>query len=288
MTLVAYCVGALLTINRSATANVPSFIFGYAALFSLEIAAVFANELGDTRTDFANKNFGPFTGGSRVLADGDLTASQVRAGVRYTIAAGVVFAAVAVACSDKPLALGSLSLAGLILGIGYTSSPLRLVYRTMGEFNVALTHSFLMVFAGAASQGGALPLRAATLVSVPLFLAVFSAITLAGIPDYDADQIAAKRTIAVAFGIRRSAAVAKSAAVLSACTASVLMWLGAYPIASPALLIGIWLHCFLCVRAIERRAYECARIDSVLAMALSFILWFCVPQLIALLSGNGL
>jgi 1,4-dihydroxy-2-naphthoate octaprenyltransferase len=158
----------------------------------------------------------------------------------------------------------------------------------MGEFNVALTHSFLMVFAGAASQGGALPLRAATLVSVPLFLAVFSAITLAGIPDYDADQIAAKRTIAVAFGIRRSAAVAKSAAVLSACTASVLMWLGAYPIASPALLIGIWLHCFLCVRAIERRAYECARIDSVLAMALSFILWFCVPQLIALLSGNGL
>ena len=288
MTLVAYCVGALLTMSGNGSTNAACFAFGYATLFSLEIAAVFTNELGDTRTDLANKNFGPFTGGSRVLPDGDLTVSQVRAGVRYTLAAGVMLAAIAVACSDKPVMMASLCLAGLILGIGYTWSPLRLVYRTMGELNVALTHSFLMVFAGAASQPGGLPVKAATLVSVPLFLAVFSAITLAGIPDHDADEIAAKRTIAVAFGIRRSAAVAMIIAVLSACTATVLMWVGAYPIASPALLIGVWLHCFLCVRAIERRAHECARIDSVLAMALSFILWFCVPQLIALLSRNGL
>lgn len=119
-------------------------------------------------------------------------------------------------------------------------------------------------------------------------LAVFSAITLAGIPDRDADQIASKRTIAVKFGIRSSAAVAVTASVLSACTATLLMWLGAYPIASPAFLVGVWLHCFLCVRAIELHAYECTRIDSVLATALSFILWFCVPQLISLLSENRL
>jgi 1,4-dihydroxy-2-naphthoate polyprenyltransferase len=287
MTLLAYGVGALLATSQNGRTNVLSLVFGYTALFLLEVAAVFANEAGDTTTDLANKNFGPFTGGSRVLAHGELTISQVWAGVRYTVALGMLASAAAVGCSDKPLAMASLCLAGLILGIGYTLAPLRLVYRTMGEFNVALTHSFLMVFAGAISQPGAVPVKAAALVSAPLFLAVFSAITLAGIPDHDADQIAAKRTIAVAFGIRRSASIAMVASVLSACTVSVLMWMGAYPVASPALLVGVWLHCFLCVRAIERRAYGCARIDSVLAMALSFILWFCVPQLIALLSRNG-
>jgi hypothetical protein len=53
-------------------------------------------------------------------------------------------------------------------------------------------------------------------------------------------------------------------------------------------IVGVWLHCALCVRAISRRAYQCSRIDSALALALSFILWFCLPPLIALLSSNGL
>jgi len=148
MTLVAFLVGALLTVSRNSGTNMVTFALGYAALFLLEVAAVFANEIGDRNTDLANQNFGPFTGGSRVLANRELTVSQLATGVRYTALAGTGLGAVAAAMSDKPWALGGLFGAALILGIGYTLSPLRLVYRTWGELNVALTHSFLMVFAG--------------------------------------------------------------------------------------------------------------------------------------------
>jgi 1,4-dihydroxy-2-naphthoate polyprenyltransferase len=288
MTLVAFLVGALLTVNRNSNTSVAAFIFGYAALFLLEVASVFANEIGDRNTDLINRNFGPFTGGSRVLANEELTVSQLSAGVRYTAMAGAGFGVAAAAVSDKPFALGSLFCAALILGIGYTLSPLRLVYRTLGEMNVAFTHSFLMVFAGALSQPGPLPSRLALLVSTPLFLAVFSAITLAGIPDHDADQSADKRTIAVKFGVRTSATIAIVTALLAACMATVFIWEGVYPAVTRMVIVGVWLHCALCVRAISRRAYQCSRIDSALALALSFILWFCLPPLIALLSSNGL
>jgi 1,4-dihydroxy-2-naphthoate octaprenyltransferase len=288
MTLVAFFMGALLTVNQNSGTNAVTFALGYAALFLLEVAAVFANEIGDRDTDLVNQNFGPFTGGSRVLANRDLTLSQLATAVRYTAVTGTGLGVVAAAMSDKPMALGGLFGAALILGIGYTLSPLRLVYRTWGEMNVAFTHSFLMVFAGALSQPGPLPSRLALLVSVPLFLAVFSAITLAGIPDYDADRSADKRTIAVRFGVRASATIAILAALVAACIATVLAWQGAYPAMTRVVIIGLWLHCALCVRAISDRAYQASRIDSVLALALSFILWFCVPPLIALLSSHFL
>jgi 1,4-dihydroxy-2-naphthoate octaprenyltransferase len=95
MTLLAFAVGALSAAHGSDT-NLGCFALTYAALFSIEVASVFANEIGDRGTDQANRNFGPFTGGSRVLVNADLSLRQMKTGMVWSAAIGACFAAAAV------------------------------------------------------------------------------------------------------------------------------------------------------------------------------------------------
>src|SRR5690606_10320355 len=63
MTWVAYALGAVVAGGGQALGT-RLFWIGYAALFLLEAATVFVNEIVDYRSDRRNVNHGPFTGGS--------------------------------------------------------------------------------------------------------------------------------------------------------------------------------------------------------------------------------
>lgn len=94
------------------------------------------------------------------------------------------------------------------LNIGVVLPPLRLCYRGLGEINVAATHSIVVLLCGSVFQGGAWHTPALWLLALPMFLAVFAAIMLAGIPDLKADRSAGKRTLAVRLGPARAKALA--------------------------------------------------------------------------------
>jgi 1,4-dihydroxy-2-naphthoate polyprenyltransferase len=283
MTLIAFSLGALLMAGRNDVLKQTPFWFSYLTLFLIEIAAVFANEVVDLESDQRNRNFSLFTGGSRVLVDGGLTKTQVARGAWTVILFAACTGVVAIGSTAKPMQLTLLFLIALVLGVGYTVPPLRLVYRTLGEINVALTHSFLMVLAGAFSQPGTTPWELLLFLSTPMFLAVLGAITLAGIPDRDADAAVSKHTLAVAFGIGGSGAVAALACFLAAVCMTVFASGNNYPAIAPIVIAGAWCHCALILYLIATRVRCCQRITSVLALALSFILWSCVPQLATLL-----
>jgi 1,4-dihydroxy-2-naphthoate octaprenyltransferase len=286
MTWLAYLLGALLASIGGALDHA-AFWWGLAALFFLEAATVFSNDLLDLPSDRINVNFGPFTGGSRVLVDGTLSVSQVKRAIGAALLLTLFCAGGILATTVAPTTTGALLLVMAALALGYTVPPLALSHRGLGEVDVGLTHATGAILCGFVFQGGALGDPAPWLLSVPLALAVLPSIILAGVPDRDADRAIGKGTLAVRLGVRGAYLLAGSVAVLASAAALILIW--ATPVGG--LLAGIEylapLHAMLLLILLARhapRADDVARIDGLMVAALSFMLWFVVVPLRHLLA----
>ncbi|MBW8317529.1 MAG: prenyltransferase, partial [Hydrogenophaga sp.] len=166
--------------------------------------------------------------------------------------------------------------------------PLKLSHRGFGELDVALTHSAGAILAGYVVQGGPWTDSTPWLLALPLGLAVLPSILLAGCPDRTADQAVGKRTLVVVLGPRRAIRVAMVACIAAPAVATLLaltrMDLSALLVWSVA---GGTVHAVWLWRCLHRLANDQLpdRIDGPIVLALTFILWFCVPQLIVLLSA---
>ena len=120
---------------------------------------------------------------------------------------------------------------------------------------------------------------------MPLFVAVLPAIILSGIPDYEADRAAGKKTLVVIFGKRWAVRAALTCILLA--TVSAVAWhllgldtggygMAVYLVLPHAVLLSWRLIGYL------RRKPMAARIDALMALALTFILWFGVIPLVRL------
>src|SRR3569623_1318611 len=289
MTFIAYAIGALAAGAHYGTFDAGVFWLGYLCLFLLEAITVFSNEYFDFESDRLNKNAGQFTGGSRVLVDGRLSFDQLRRGVAVTtgmlLVAGLfLFNTTSGIAAPE---IGVLVLAGLVFTIGYTTPPTKWVYRGFGEVNVALTHSFLVILCGYAFQSGVWSDPYPWLISIPLFLATLPAITLSAIPDYDADKAVGKGTLAVRLGMRNAAVVAGVSALLASFTGLALLHLGYVQSTLGYLLYFTVPHAVWLVRARRRYVRDgagCRKIDGLMTLSLTFVLWFGLIPLIDLLN----
>ena len=289
MTFTAYWVGALLA-TRNREMDLVAFAIGYVILFALEVATVFFNDIYDFESDEQNRFHSLFSGGSRVLVEGRLKPDDLRRGATMALATAFAFTLLLISVSDAPLFGSLLILAALsLLAIFYTVPPIKLSHRGLGEIDVALTHSFGVLFCGFIFQNARISDPAPWLISVLLFLAVLPAITLSGVPDAEADRMAAKRTLVVRFSIRWAmlfaALITAAAALLSALfnwfdvASDVLSGLGIL-----AVIHGSWLT-WLIVRRRSEVAEAC-RIDRLMAASLAFITWFSIVPLVNLLSAR--
>ena len=124
------------------------------------------------------------------------------------------------------------------------------------------------------------------LLALPLGASILPSILLAGCPDYTADQAAGKRTLVVILGKRGAVRLALAATVAAPLLAAglalarpelraLLGWS-----AAAGAVHGLWLW-----RRLSGflRADMPERIDGAIVLALTFILWFCVAPLIALM-----
>lgn len=262
--------------SRSAPFHWQPYLLCWAAAWLMESLAVFTNEIHDVQTDSLNRNSGPFTGGSRVIVQGLLSIDEVRRG-RNVAAMGlacVILWLMVLPGTDLPGML-ILLFAGLVLGVGYTAPPLKLACRTLGELDVALTHSALVVLLGHVSQGSGSWLQP-WLLALPMFFAVLPAIILAGFPDMEADAAVGKKTLVVRWGRRVAAWVASGAVLVAAISYAILF-------RSPGwFFLGLLLHggALMVSLAACVRQPPAGRINGLLALALSYMLWFVwVPWL---------
>jgi len=284
MTLLAYTVGALAASQGGFNLT---FAVGFLCLFFIEMATVFTNDYYDYPSDRENKYYNPFTGGSRVLIDENLSFKELRKGIAAAILG--IFITTAILMFISPASgMVILTLVAILcfFALGYTIPPVKFSYRGLGELDVALTHSAGALLTGYVLQGGFWAHSLPWLISLPLFLAVLPAIILAGIPDLEADRSAGKRTLAVRLGRRTAAALAL--AIIPAAALAGFIWL-TLPISFEVLYVlsslvvihagALMYHLWKYIREENLPA----RIDSHLAMALSYIIWFGLIPLLAFL-----
>ncbi|ELY64116.1 NAD(P)H-dependent oxidoreductase [Natronococcus jeotgali] len=285
MAWIAYTIGALAAVGSDAF-SAGAYWLGLGFLFALEAATVLSNEYADYETDRWNTFAGPFTGGSRVLVDDELSFGQVRAGIGAFLAAAVALggAAALVGIGSTAATAGTMG-ALAALALGYTLPPLRLAYRTLGELDVAVTHSVGVLVLGFVVLGGAWYDPVPWLLGLPFLLSVLPSITLAGVPDVAADRLADKWTIAARFGVGGAATVAAGTAVLGALLGALLGLLDVVPGYGPAIYLSL-VHALGLVWLLRERLEPAAgaqRIDLLMAASLSFIAWFGVVPLVGLL-----
>ena len=291
MTWIAYTVGALAAAVGAPLAMKP-YLLGYLAMFLLEAATVFLNEWFDFDSDRLNRHGGPFTGGSRVLVDGRLDRAALSKGIGLSIlgAAAALAALFAMAPAASTVPVAAIYALFAMLALAYTVPPMKLSHRGFGEIDVALTHSAGAIVAGYVAQGGPWSDSLPWLLALPLGLAVLPSILLAGCPDRVADQAVGKRTLVVMLGPRPAIRLAMAACLAAPAVAALL---SLTRIDMAALLgwsaAGGAVHALWLWRRLHRLANENLpdRIDGPIVLALTFILWFCVPPLIVLACTSG-
>jgi len=277
MTWIAYAVGGYGAAHLGFGFNPWIFWIGYLFLFFLEVAVVFYNDYHDYESDKINKNYSPFTGGSRVLVDQDLSGKDLKTGSRRALILAGVFAFIILLIHRIDWAIFSVMSILSIISLGYTNPPLRLSYRTLGEIDVGLTHSIGVMLCGFLFQGGPIGDIFPWMVSIPLFLAIVPAIILAGIPDYRADLVHRKKTIVVRFGKRTGLFIALIFILLSILVT--LFWCqlpeigDLYHVAVFFILPHGLLLTYMILRLILRPIIP-ARIDLLMALSLLYIFWF--------------
>jgi 1,4-dihydroxy-2-naphthoate octaprenyltransferase len=171
----------------------------------LDIALVHAavNVLNDVYddangTDRLNQSrIFPFTGGSRFIQNGVLSAVQMRQYAVLLLVGAVVLGALLMLIKGPGVLV--FGLLGIALGILYSAPPVALASRGLGEIAVALGFGVLPVLGASWLQTGLLDYRA-VLLAIPVSCWVANILLMNEVPDAEADARAGKATLVVRLG----------------------------------------------------------------------------------------
>jgi len=145
----------------------------------------------------------PFTGGSRFIQNGVLSARQTfRYGVVLLAAAAAIGIGLGLAVSFGP-GLWLIGALGLFVGWAYSAPPLCLNGRGLGEISVALGFGILIPLGADYVQRGSLS-PVPILVAIPYALLVTNLLYINQFPDLRADRAAGKHHWVVRLGARRA------------------------------------------------------------------------------------
>jgi len=168
-----------------------------------QLFIVYANDWADQETDRHNRTATPFSGGSRVLVEGRLSARALgRAALACAV--GLLTISVGLAVTRGEPLLVPLAVAALALLWAYSYPPLRLSYRGGGELLQMVGVAGVLPLYGYVAQGGE-PGRfpwALVVLLLPTHLACAIATAL---PDEPSDRETGKLTLPARVGGERAA-----------------------------------------------------------------------------------
>ena len=183
------------------------------------------------------------------------------------------------------LSFSLLIIVGLFLGLGYTIPPLKFSYRGLGEIVVSITHSIYVILCGFVFQGGMWDDPRPWVMSVPMFFSIFAAVTLAGVPDRQADEGVRKKTVAVIFGPRRALMTAIFCVGIAYLSAFLCWYYGVMAIAMGFFTLLVLPHGVILIHYLAQLLgnwkYE-RKINREMGLSLGYIIWFGLLPLFSL------
>jgi 1,4-dihydroxy-2-naphthoate polyprenyltransferase len=177
------------------------FILALLATVCVHASANVLNDVGDDAggTDRRNDDrIYPYTGGSRFIQSGIMTASgMARLGISLI---GIAAIAGLVLLLSKGAMVLWFGVAGLLLAVLYSLGPVRLASTGLGELSVGIAFGVLPVTGAAWLQSGSLGLDV-FLFSIPVSVWVTAILLINEVPDIAADGATGKRTLPVRVGL---------------------------------------------------------------------------------------
>src|SRR5688572_23741762 len=196
-TIIPVVLGILIAASHGAFDLVAAALTVIGAAF-VQLGLNVANDVFDTvqGADDANVTPTKFSGGSRVIQYGLVSLRQM-AGLAtlFYVLAGVI--GLVLLATHGSTALLVIGVVGIIVSLGYTAPPLKLVYRGLGEIAVAIGFGPMMLLGAYVVQTrGALSWEP-FVASIPVALLVALILYVNEIPDRRGDAQAGKRTLPV-------------------------------------------------------------------------------------------
>ncbi len=184
------------------TCNPGFFCLTLLGVGALHLGANLLNDYYDAfGSDPLNLHVTPFSGGSRVIQDGELAPETVRTLAYFFLAVGVVCGLVLI-YFDRPW-VAVFGFLGLLAGFCYSASPVALMSLGLGEIIIFLAFGPLLTLGTYYVQTGRLaPLGA--VVGLPLAFLITAIIWINEFPDLEADLAAAKRHLVARLGLKIS------------------------------------------------------------------------------------
>lgn len=232
--------------------DIPILILGVLSMWGIQLMTHYFNEYWDLETDRLISLRTPYSGGSGVLVQGFLDRKvALFAAVTSLIAGFLAFLVLSTVSEPRPYAFPIFALAALI-GWGYSSPPLRLSGRGIGEFATVLVVSFLVPLYSYHLQTGRISL---TLIAflLPLAFLQLAMLVRIALPDYEADKSTGRRSLVIRLGMEQAAMLHNLALVASYVFAILAATLGAYPkvIALFFLTLPFAIHNFMQMRQLD-------------------------------------
>ncbi len=194
-------VGSALGFLVAGTFNWLTFILALLSIMAFHAGANVINDYYDhlSRNDWVNKNVTPFSGGSRFIQNYLLSPKETLILGLCLFASGAV-AGLIIVLLIKSIFILSLGVIGLLGGFFYTARPIKLGYRTIGEFFIAMLFGVLPVYGAYYLQTercDLFVLPAACIIGILVFLIILAN----EFPDAPADAAVNKKTLVVYFGV---------------------------------------------------------------------------------------
>src|SRR6478752_6102430 len=223
--LLLFALGSALARLEGVTIDWQRYVWGQVTITAAQWMTHYSNDYFDLEADRANATPTRWSGGSRVLVR-NLVAPRAALFAAVGLGLTALFAAGVLATrADGPRLAFPLCLLIIVLSWCYSSPPLRLLSRGLGEATTAFVVTLLTPLLGFYVQSGAL--RALPfLACFPLCCLQFSMLLTIELPDAAGDGAQGKRTLVVRRGAEWAAGCSAAALILAFGSLPILFWLG--------------------------------------------------------------
>jgi 1,4-dihydroxy-2-naphthoate polyprenyltransferase len=197
--VVLYALGAGIAHAQGKSCPLTIYALGQLYVTSLQLMTHYLNEYWDVEGDRLNQSRTGFSGGSGVLASGELSPQTALTAAACSLACSAIFAIGLTVQGRMAHVTGSLMLGILLGAYFYSSPPLRLASTGIGEVLAALIVAAMVPWLGLVLAGGR-PSAAFFAAVAPLVFIQFAMLLAFEFPDEPSDRQAGKRTLVVRIG----------------------------------------------------------------------------------------
>jgi len=195
--------GFVLAWKRGYKGSVEIYLISTITVLLIMEMTYYLGEFNDQRGDQLNKNFNRFSGGSRVLVEGEISpliALILGYGCLLVAIFLIVYIYIQFQRDPRIFILGGL---GIFSGYFYSNKPFKWSHHGIGEILIAICYGWLPIASGFFITSGFFSKDIISL-SIPVALSIFNVILINEFPDEEADRAIGKRNMVVRLGKQRA------------------------------------------------------------------------------------